>query len=185
MNRTTCEAGSTAYGLPDESVTTIPGSRCSASMRAASSALESTVTTGKFLGHVLGVHISTSTHCVRGDPTSFGGGCPPKRSRCCRPDFPAHLNRNLPSHGRRLAAINAQDADEPSLGSVNAHPLRLLTRGSWSEAQRFAEILRKETVGGVLLARRRGRRPGVGELAVVGDLPKRCRNSRSDRSRCT
>jgi Na+:H+ antiporter, NhaA family len=29
--------------------------------------------------------------------------------------------------------------------------LRLLTRGSWSEAQRFAEILRKETVGGVLL----------------------------------
>ena len=30
-------------------------------------------------------------------------------------------------------------------------PLRLLTRGSWSESQRFAEILRKETVGGVLL----------------------------------
>jgi NhaA family Na+:H+ antiporter len=30
-------------------------------------------------------------------------------------------------------------------------PLRLLTRGSWSEAQRFSEILRKETVGGVLL----------------------------------
>jgi Na+:H+ antiporter, NhaA family len=29
--------------------------------------------------------------------------------------------------------------------------LRLLTRGSWSESQRFAEILRKETVGGVLL----------------------------------
>ncbi|HJT94937.1 MAG TPA: Na+/H+ antiporter NhaA [Mycobacterium sp.] len=28
---------------------------------------------------------------------------------------------------------------------------RLLTRGSWSEAKRFAEILRKETVGGVLL----------------------------------
>jgi NhaA family Na+:H+ antiporter len=28
---------------------------------------------------------------------------------------------------------------------------RLLTRGSWSEAQRFSEILRKETVGGVLL----------------------------------
>ena len=28
---------------------------------------------------------------------------------------------------------------------------RLLTRGSWSEANRFAEILRKETVGGVLL----------------------------------
>jgi NhaA family Na+:H+ antiporter len=29
--------------------------------------------------------------------------------------------------------------------------LRLLTRGSWSESQRFGEILRKETVGGVLL----------------------------------
>jgi Na+:H+ antiporter, NhaA family len=29
--------------------------------------------------------------------------------------------------------------------------LRLLTRGSWSESQRFAAILRKETVGGVLL----------------------------------
>ena len=28
---------------------------------------------------------------------------------------------------------------------------RLLTRGSWSEAKRFSEILRKETVGGVLL----------------------------------
>jgi NhaA family Na+:H+ antiporter len=28
---------------------------------------------------------------------------------------------------------------------------RLLTRGSWSEAKRFAEILREETVGGVLL----------------------------------
>jgi NhaA family Na+:H+ antiporter len=30
-------------------------------------------------------------------------------------------------------------------------PLRLLSRGSWSESQRFSEILRKETVGGVLL----------------------------------
>ena len=30
-------------------------------------------------------------------------------------------------------------------------PMRLLTRGSWSESQRFSEILRKETVGGVLL----------------------------------
>jgi NhaA family Na+:H+ antiporter len=29
--------------------------------------------------------------------------------------------------------------------------LRLLTRGSWSESQRFSEILRKETVGGILL----------------------------------
>src|SRR5690349_883930 len=29
--------------------------------------------------------------------------------------------------------------------------LRLLTRGSWAESQRFATILRKETVGGVLL----------------------------------
>jgi NhaA family Na+:H+ antiporter len=29
--------------------------------------------------------------------------------------------------------------------------LRLLARGSWEEAQRFAEILRKETVGGMLL----------------------------------
>ncbi len=30
-------------------------------------------------------------------------------------------------------------------------PFRLLTRGSWAESQRFAEILRKETVGGILL----------------------------------
>ena len=30
-------------------------------------------------------------------------------------------------------------------------PLRLLSRGSWSETQRFSEILRKETVGGTLL----------------------------------
>ena len=30
-------------------------------------------------------------------------------------------------------------------------PLRLLARGSWSESQRFSEILRKETVGGMLL----------------------------------
>ena len=30
-------------------------------------------------------------------------------------------------------------------------PRRLLTRGSWSETQRFSEILRKETVGGILL----------------------------------
>ncbi|HEX4587914.1 MAG TPA: Na+/H+ antiporter NhaA [Mycobacterium sp.] len=30
-------------------------------------------------------------------------------------------------------------------------PTRLLTRGSWRETQRFSEILRKETVGGVLL----------------------------------
>jgi Na+:H+ antiporter, NhaA family len=30
-------------------------------------------------------------------------------------------------------------------------PLRLLTRGSWSESQRFSQILRKETVGGMLL----------------------------------
>ena len=30
-------------------------------------------------------------------------------------------------------------------------PIRLLTRGSWAESQRFAEILRKETVGGMLL----------------------------------
>jgi NhaA family Na+:H+ antiporter len=30
-------------------------------------------------------------------------------------------------------------------------PLRLLTRGSWPESQRLSEILRKETVGGILL----------------------------------
>ena len=30
-------------------------------------------------------------------------------------------------------------------------PKRLLTPGSWSEASRFSEILRKETVGGLLL----------------------------------
>ena len=46
INRTTCEAGSTAYGRPAESVTTIPGNRCSASNRAASRAPESMLTTG-------------------------------------------------------------------------------------------------------------------------------------------
>lgn len=35
--------------------------------------------------------------------------------------------------------------------STPRDPLRLLTRGSWPEAKRFAEILRQETVGGVLL----------------------------------
>lgn len=30
-------------------------------------------------------------------------------------------------------------------------PMRFLTRGSWSESQRFSEILRRETVGGMLL----------------------------------
>ena len=33
----------------------------------------------------------------------------------------------------------------------NARPARLLDRGSWPETQRVAEILRKETVGGILL----------------------------------
>src|ERR1700733_12435282 len=49
MNRTTLEAGSTAYGVSDESVTTTsPFSRCSASRRTASSASESIFTTGNF-----------------------------------------------------------------------------------------------------------------------------------------
>ena len=51
-------------------------------------------------------------------------------------------------------------------------PRRLLTRGSWLETQRFTEILRKETVGGVLLLVACGRRLGMGELAVVVDLPR-------------
>ncbi len=50
--------------------------------------------------------------------------------------------------------------------------LRLLTRGSWSETQRFAEILRKETVGGVLLLVAAAAALTVGQLAVVGDLPR-------------
>ena len=45
--------------------------------------------------------------------------------------------------------------------------LRLLTRGSWSESQRFTEILRKETVGGVLLLVAAGARADMGEFAVV------------------
>src|SRR5271169_5523367 len=49
MNRTTWEAGSTAYGASDVSVTTTsPFSRCSASKRTASSAFESIFTTGNF-----------------------------------------------------------------------------------------------------------------------------------------
>lgn len=36
-------------------------------------------------------------------------------------------------------------------GDPSPTRLRLLSRGSWTEAQRFAGILRKETVGGVLL----------------------------------
>src|SRR3984957_213628 len=49
MNRTTCEAGSTAYGASEVSVTTTrPLSRCSASRRTASSAFESIFTTGNF-----------------------------------------------------------------------------------------------------------------------------------------
>ncbi len=60
MKRTTWEAGRTAYGSPEESVTTIPGSRYSAIMRAASSALESTDTTGNFFDDVFGVHVYLS-----------------------------------------------------------------------------------------------------------------------------
>src|ERR1700722_11455490 len=49
MNRTTWEAGSTAYGVSDVLVTTTsPFSRCSASKRTASSAFESIFTTGNF-----------------------------------------------------------------------------------------------------------------------------------------
>src|ERR1700694_1600275 len=50
--------------------------------------------------------------------------------------------------------------------------LRLLTRGSWSESQRFAQILRKETVGGVLLLVCRGCGSAVGQFAVVGRVPR-------------
>ncbi len=63
--------------------------------------------------------------------------------------------------------------------------LRLLTRGSWSETQRFTEILRKETVGGVLLLVAAGARADLGEFAVVVRRIAPCRNSRSDPSRCT
>src|SRR5919112_6725067 len=35
--------------------------------------------------------------------------------------------------------------------SAPTSPRRLLGRGSWPEAQRIADVLRKETVGGVLL----------------------------------
>ena len=38
---------------------------------------------------------------------------------------------------------------------------RLLTRGSWSEAKRFTEILREETVGGVLLLAAAGVPPAM------------------------
>ena len=61
--------------------------------------------------------------------------------------------------------------------------LRLLTRGSWPESQRFAEILRKETVGGVLLLVAAGARADMGELAVVSTY-KRSRSSRSAPNRC-
>ena len=56
-------------------------------------------------------------------------------------------------------------------------PTRLLTRGSWPEAQ----ALRRDSPQGdrrrraAVVRRRRG--PGVGELAVVGDLQRRCRSS--------
>jgi NhaA family Na+:H+ antiporter len=34
---------------------------------------------------------------------------------------------------------------------TSPRPYRLLGRGSWAETRRIADILRKETVGGVLL----------------------------------
>ncbi len=60
----------------------------------------------------------------------------------CRPDFPAHQ-----------VGIYSLQAISHQCFTIGPMPtgLRLLTRGSWSETQRFAEILRKETVGGVLL----------------------------------
>ena len=44
------------------------------------------------------------------------------------------------------------------------HPDRVLARGSFAEATRIAEILRKETVGGALLLRRHRHRAGLDQL---------------------
>src|ERR1700759_283794 len=64
MNRTTWEAGSTAYGVSDVSVTTTnPFNRCSASRRTASSASESIFTTGNFSSRS---SARTPTQYVRG-----------------------------------------------------------------------------------------------------------------------
>src|SRR5271165_1716880 len=48
MNRSIANAGSTAYGLPEVSVTRSPGRLCSAILRAASTASESMGTMGNF-----------------------------------------------------------------------------------------------------------------------------------------
>ena len=62
---------------------------------------------------------------------------------------------------------------------------RLLTRGSWSEAKRFAGILREETVGGVLLLLAAGRwAVRVGQFAVVARLRGDVRRSRWAPNRC-
>jgi Na+:H+ antiporter, NhaA family len=45
----------------------------------------------------------------------------------------------------------SMNADRRDTMSNRPDKIRLLTRGSWSEAKRFTEILRGETVGGVLL----------------------------------
>ena len=113
MNRTTCEAGSTAYGLPAESVTTMPGRRCSASKRAASRAPESMLTTGKSSAmssacmsapsdrddrtEPFGHAIDTESEIRRGARRHRrqSGHRNPFTSRAidCRPDFPAHQHR--------------------------------------------------------------------------------------------
>ncbi|MDQ0799977.1 hypothetical protein QF050_001616 [Arthrobacter sp. SLBN-112] len=46
----------------------------------------------------------------------------------------------------------------------------VFSRGSYAEALRIGEILRKETVGGALLVIAAGYRPYLGQLPGVGEL---------------
>ncbi len=57
--------------------------------------------------------------------------------------------------------------------------------GSFLETSRIAEVLRAETVGGLLLIARRGRRAGVGQHALVAAPTPPARLARSAPRRCT
>ena len=73
------------------------------------------------------------------------------RVNLCRPDFPAHHSSKSTRTRRLSRAIDELSPGDTALGSANAHPTAIAHPRLVAESQLFSEILRKETVGGVLL----------------------------------
>ena len=62
---------------------------------------------------------------------------------------------------------------------------RLFAPASFLENSRVADMLRAETVGGMLLMLGRGHRAGLGELALVGGVRRPARLRGRPARRCT